>query len=248
MQHPGRLRVICVMKSLVSLVFVFVFAASFGQKLKQQRLKNFDKKAFSFGFTLGFNSADFTLYQYDDAYEQYGLVSVINKSQPGGQLGILASLKLGTPVLRLRFMPSLSFQERVLEFRSLDSLNFQNGIGTERVNSTSLDFPLTFIYRTKRFNNFTAYTVFGGQYSIDLQSQQDASQNYIDPFIKLNRYDIQAQLGIGVEFFAAYFKFAMELKYSHGITNSLIQDFSPVAKPIDRLYNKGWWFSIIFES
>ena len=143
MQHPGRLRVICVMKSLVSLVFVFVFAASFGQKLKQQRLKNFDKKAFSFGFTLGFNSADFTLYQYDDAYEQYGLVSVVNKSQPGGQLGILASLKLGTPVLRLRFMPSLSFQERVLEFRSLDSLNFQNGIGTERVNSTSLDFPLS---------------------------------------------------------------------------------------------------------
>ncbi len=197
---------------------------------------------------MGLNSADFTLYQYQDAFENHGLVSIRNDSKPGGQLGILASLKLGTPSLRIRFMPSLSFQERVLEYRSTDSLNFQNGIGTERINSTSLDFPLTFLYKTIRFNNFTAYTVFGGQYSIDLQSQQDASQNYIDPFIKLNRYDIQAHLGFGVEFFASYFKFAMELKYSHGVVNSFIQDFSPVARPIDRLYNKGWWFSIIFET
>ncbi|MDO7613654.1 MAG: PorT family protein, partial [Crocinitomicaceae bacterium] len=164
------------------------------------------------------------------------------------QLGILTSLKLGTPVLRLRLMPTLSFQERVLEYRSLDSSNFKNGISEERINSTCLNIPLTFIFKTKRFNNFTAYALFGGQYCIDLQSQQDASQNYIDPFIKLNRYDIQGQLGAGVEFFAPFFKFAVELKYSHGVQNSFIQDFSPVAKPVDQLYNKGWWISIIFES
>ena len=216
--------------------------------MKQPRMKNFDKKPFSFGFTLGLNSSDFTVYQLENAYESYGLVSIVNKSQPGGQLGILTSLKLGTPVLRLRLMPCLSFQERVLQYRSIDSSNFKNGIGEERINSTSLDIPLTFLFKTKRFNNFTAYALLGGQYSIDLQSQQDASQNYIDPFIKLNRFDIQGQLGCGVEFFAPFFKFAIELKYSHGVQSSFIQDFSPVSKPIDQLYNKGWWFSIIFES
>jgi hypothetical protein len=51
-----------------------------------------------------------------------------------------------------------------------------------------------------------------------------------------------------LSFFAPFFKFALELKYTHGLTNSFIQDYSPVAKPIDQLYNKGWWFSIIFES
>ncbi len=216
--------------------------------MKQPRMKNFDKKPFSFGFTLGLNSSDFTVYQLQDAYESYGLVSITNKSQPGGQLGILSSLKLWTPVLRLRLMPCLSFQERVLEYRSIDSTLFPMGTGEERVNSTSLELPLTLLFKTKRFNNFTAYALFGGQYVIDLQSQQDASQNYIDPFIKLSRYDIQSQLGFGVEFFAPYFKFAMELKYTHGMTNSFIQDYSPVAKPIDKLYNKGWWFSIILES
>ena len=236
------------MRFILLFLFTFSLTSFFAQKMKQPRMKNFDKKAFSFGFTLGINSSDFTVFQLPDAYENFGLVSVTNKSQPGGQLGILTSLKLGTPVLRLRLMPCLSFQERLLNFRSTDSVNFVNGMSEERINSTCLDIPLTFLFKTKRFNNFTAYALFGAQYSIDLQSQQDASQNYIDPFIKLNRYDIQGQLGGGVEFFAPYFKFAIELKYSHGIQNSFIQDFSPVAKPIDQLYNKGWWFSIIFES
>lgn len=236
------------MRFILIFLFTLSFSFFFAQKVKQPRMKNFDKKAFSFGFTLGINSSDFTVFQLPDAYENFGLVSVTNKSQPGGQLGILTSLKLGTPVLRLRLMPCLSFQERVLNFRSTDSVNFVNGMSEERINSTCLDIPLTFLFKTKRFNNFTAYALFGAQYSIDLQSQQDASQNYIDPFIKLNRYDIQGQLGGGVEFFAPFFKFAIELKYSHGIQNSFIQDFSPVAKPIDQLYNKGWWFSIIFES
>ena len=236
------------MRFILIFLFTLTFSFFFAQKMKQPRMKNFDKKAFSFGFTLGINSSDFTVFQLPDAYENFGLVSVTNKSQPGGQLGILTSLKLGTPVLRLRLMPCLSFQERVLNFRSTDSVNFVNGMSEERINSTCLDIPLTFLFKTKRFNNFTAYALFGAQYSIDLQSQQDASQNYIDPFIKLNRYDIQGQLGGGVEFFAPFFKFAIELKYSHGIQNSFIQDFSPVAKPIDQLYNKGWWFSIIFES
>lgn len=236
------------MRPILSFLFILAISFSFAQKMKQPRFKNFDKKAFSFGFTLGINSTDFTVFQLQDAYDSYGLVSITNKSQPGGQLGILTSLKLGTPVLRLRLMPCLSFQERVLEYRSIDSVNFKNGFSEERINSTSLDIPLTFLFKTKRFNNFTAYALFGAQYSIDLQSQQDASQNYIDPFIKLNRYDIQGHIGGGVEFFAPFFKFALELKYSHGIQSSFIQDFSPVAKPIDQLYNKGWWFSIIFES
>jgi hypothetical protein len=54
-------------------------------------------------------------------------------------------------------------------------------------------------------------------------------------------------LGGGVEFFAPYFKFGMEIKYSHGLINSFIQDGTPVSSPIEKLYNKVWWFSIIFE-
>ncbi|MFM7668780.1 MAG: porin family protein [Bacteroidota bacterium] len=235
------------MKTKFLIVQILLVFGCFGQKYRQERYKNFDKRLFHFGFMLGVNSSDFTVYQKNDAYQTYGLVSLNNDSQPGGQLGILATMKLGTPMLRLRFIPTLSFQERVLNYKSLDSVNFRDGIGEERVNSTSLDFPLMLQFRTKRYNNFTAYALIGGQYSIDLQSQEKASQSYIDPFIKIKKNDFQGQIGGGVEFFAPYFKFGLELKYSHGFKSSFIQDWTPVSNPINQLYNKGWWFSIIFE-
>ena len=221
--------------------------SSQAQRFKQERYKNFDKRTFHFGFMLGFNSSDFTVYQDVNAYEKYGLKLLENDAQPGGQLGILTTMKLGTPVLRLRFIPTLSFQEKLLRYTFEDTLLNTDQIGEERVNSTNLDFPLMLQFRTKRYNNFTAYALVGGQYSIDLQSQEKASQNYIDPYIKIKRNDLQGQIGGGVEFFAPYFKFGIELKYSHGFINSFIQDNTNIADPINKLYNKVWSLSLIFE-
>jgi hypothetical protein len=48
-----------------------------------------------------------------------------------------------------------------------------------------------FQFRTLRYNNFAAYVLGGAQYSLDLQSQQDASQSIINPFIKLKKHDFK---------------------------------------------------------
>ena len=231
----------------ILILFILISSISFSQRAKQQLYKNFDKRLIHFGFMLGVNSSDFNVYPKVNAYEQYGITSISNDAQPGGQLGILTTVKLGTPTIRFRFIPTLSFQERVLNYTSIDTFNFPKGIGQQRINSTNLDFPMMLQFRTRRYNNFTAYSLIGMQYSMDLQSQEDASQNFYDPFIKIKRNDWQGQIGAGIEFFAPFFKFGMELKYSQGFKNSFIQDFTTVANPIDRLYNRGWTFSIIFE-
>lgn len=236
------------MNRFLFLIFFLVLAAGTqAQRFKQERYKNFDKRLFHFGFMLGFNSSDFTVFQNVNAFEQYGLKLLENDAQPGGQLGILTTMRLGTPVLRLRFIPTLSFQERLLRFSFEDTLLNKDQVSDERVNSTNLDFPLMLQFRTKRLNNFAAYVLIGGQYSIDLQSQEKASQNFIDPYIKIKRNDVQGQIGGGLEFFAPYFKFGIELKYSHGFVNSFIQDNTNIANPINKLYNKVWSLSLIFE-
>lgn len=236
------------MNRFLFLIFFLVLAAGTqAQRFKQERYKNFDKRLFHFGFMLGFNSSDFTVFQNVNAYEQFGLKLLENDAQPGGQLGILTTMRLGTPVLRLRFIPTLSFQERLLRFSFEDTLLNKDQVSDERVNSTNLEFPLMLQFRTKRLNNFAAYVLIGGQYSIDLQSQEKASQNFIDPYIKIKRNDVQGQIGGGLEFFAPYFKFGIELKYSHGFINSFIQDNTNIANPINKLYNKVWSLSLIFE-
>jgi hypothetical protein len=220
----------------------------FGQEQKPKNYSRFDEKQAHFGFMLGFNSSDFSVYQNKDAYTKYGLISLQNISQLGGQLGIVTTLRIGSPVFRLRLIPTLSFQERVLLYTFEDPKDQLKTFQVEeRIGSTNLDFPLMFQFRTTRFNNFATYVLGGAQYSLDLQSQADKSQSFIDPFIKIKRDDFQVQAGVGVEFFAPYFKFGMEIKYSHGMINSFIQDNTTASRPIDFLFNKVWWFSFIFE-
>jgi len=175
------------------------------------------------------------------------LLSVENDAQPGGQLGILTTMRLGTPMVRLRFIPTISFQERSIKYKFEDTTKLGYRLEDERVNSTNLDFPLMLQFRTRRLNNFAAYCLVGGQYSIDLQSQEKASQDYIDPYIKIKRIDWQGQIGAGLEFFAPYFKFGVELKFTHGFGNSFVKDNTYIAAPIRNLYNRGWVVSFIFE-
>lgn len=248
-QYRKKTYVLNAMKKGVFILLMFNSINGFSQKEKPMNYRRFDERTLHFGFMLGFNSASFTAYPLEDAYALYGLKSLVINSQPGGQVGIVSTLKLGTPVVRLRFLPSLSFQERAIEYTytNPDPTQTFDLKAEERVNSTNLDFPLMFQFRTLRYNNFASYVLLGGQYSIDLQSQQDASQSFIDPFIKIKKHDLQGQVGGGVEFFAPYFKFGIELKYSHGLINSFIQDNTPPSKPIDLMYNRVWWVSFIFE-
>jgi hypothetical protein len=236
------------MRLLVFFVLMVVFPV-LSQKEKPQNYRRFDEKLVHFGFMLGANTANFNVVLKPEAYLTYGLKSLVARSSIGGQVGIVSTLKLGTPVVRLRLIPTLSFQERVMtyNFEDLDPSATGDRVNIERINSTNIDLPLMFQFRTLRVNNFAAYALMGAQYSVDLQSQENASQDFNDPFIKIRQHDFQGQVGVGVELFAPFFKFGMEVKYSHGFVNSFVPENTFIANPIDKMYNRVWWFSIILE-
>ena len=218
------------------------------QKQKPKNYSRFDEKLFNFGFMLGFNSSDFVIEQKLNNYENYNLVSLQHTPTSGAQVGIVTTMKVITPMVRLRIIPTLSFQERVLNYTFENPLDASEPIiSEERVGSTNVDIPLMLQFRTQRLNNFAAYCLIGVQYTLDLQSQQDAAQDLLNPFIKIYKNDYQGQVGAGLEFFAPYFKFGMELKYSRGFKSSFIQDNTEPSNPINRLYNEVLWISFIFE-
>jgi hypothetical protein len=224
-------------------------ATIFAQKQKQWNYRKFDEKLIHFGFLLGGNTADFQLTPTANMYEKYGLNALETVAIPGGQIGVVTTLKLGTPILRLRAIPSLSFQERALKYYypNVDPSIKIETLNEERVNSTNFDMPVMLQIRTLRYNNFASYVLGGIQYSYDFQSAENANQNFTDPFVKIKANDWQGQVGIGVEFFAVYFKMGLEIKYSQGWNNTIINDFTPVSYPIDQLRTKVWYFSLIFE-
>ena len=214
------------------------------QEYKAPNYKKFDKKFFHFGFTLGANRANVYAIPEIDLAGAADLMKTTVTANPGFNLGFIGSIKLGHPTLTLRFVPSLSFQAKQVNYFYYSAPD-QPVKAT--VESAILDFPLLLKYKTLRYNNFSSYFIGGAQYSLDLQSKEKVPQNPNAPFLKLRRHDFQAQIGAGVDFYLPYFKFGIEVKMSHGIVNSLIQDNTSLSMPFDRFYNRVVWFSLTFE-
>ena len=230
------------------LIFTFFPFVVLAQRERPKNYQRFDDKRYAVGFMIGGNRSGFGLLEESNLLSAYGVRAISTDWAAGAQFGPVMTLRLTkTPVVRMRFLPSYSFQEKILHYTFVNEKSeyIEN---PERVSSSIIDVPLMFQFRTLRVNNFAAYFLTGGQFSMDMQSQENASQNFTNPFIKLQRYDYSAQLGFGVEFFARFYKFGMEVKYQHGLRNSHIKDNTLIAQPIDRLYNKVWWFSLIFEN
>lgn len=211
-----------------------------------QNLPAFDEKLLHFGFTLGYNNADFYT-DLNEGFIQDSTMSVFNRRQPGFNLGIISSLNVH-PNISFRFLPALSFQDRVLEYSIMR--NGEISRLDKRVESTFLDFPLVMKLRTNRINNFAAYVVMGGKYAVDMSSQEDVKMDGAginDMIVRIRRHDYAAQVGVGTDFFLPYFKFGIELKLSVGLRNSLVRDNSILTAPIDQLRNKLFLLSFTFE-
>jgi hypothetical protein len=117
------------------------------------------------------------------------------------------------------------------------------------VESTYLDFPLNLKYRSARLNNFAAYVIGGGRYSIDLSSQRDIDNNLPPDLqvVRLDRDNVWYEVGFGLDFFLEYFKFSTELKLSMGLHNVLIQDYSIWSTPIGGIRPRMITISFHFE-
>jgi hypothetical protein len=218
--------------------------AAWAQPRKVENLPKFDQKKFHFGFTLAYNSSNFTVRREPDFANFQNLRIVESQAQPGFNLGIIADYHI-TPVLNLRFIPGLAFVQRNLEYTLFD-----NGGGNrptlirKPVESTYLDFPLLLKYRSARLNNFAAYVVGGFKYSIDLASQEDV----FDPeIVKVFRQDFAWEVGVGFDFFMDYFKFSPEIKLSFGIPDLLVREGTIYTNPIRRLTSRVVVISFHFE-
>ncbi len=205
----------------------------------------FDHKKIHFGFALGTNTADFHYrIGLDSTNNMDSITGITIRKQPGFNLGIISSWDIHE-TFHIRFIPSLSFQERIFTYTY--AFKGEQQIRENRLESTTLDFPILFKLRTKRITNFAAYAITGMQYSLDLASQADVDQSLGDPIVKIKKHDFAYQVGGGFDFWMPYFKFGIELKLSNGIRNLAINDGSFFMSPLESLKSKVWWFSITFE-
>ena len=234
------------MKYTLNLILVFFSLAALAQTPKVNNLQKFDQKRIHFGFALGINNGGFALQRkaYNLTTDSLRSLNVVNQS--GFNLGIVSDLHI-TSWLNLRFVPTLVFGQRNLEYNFMSSLGIAY-TEIRQIESTYLDFPLLIKYRSARVNNFAAYFIGGGKYSLDLASNEAVSNDDIDDsIIKLKRNTYSAEVGIGTDFFLPYFKLGLEIKMAYSLDNALIRDDTELSNPIEDLRPKMFFFTILFE-
>ena len=227
------------------IVLLFLFHSSSAQEQGIENLPRFDLRTIHFGFTLGFNNMDFTLRRPESNGPTDSVLNITTQSQGGFQIAIVSDLRIGSNV-NLRFIPGLSFGDRKVHY---DVYYPSAGIITKitkTAESTFLDFPLLFKYKTNRITNFRAYVLFGGKYSLDLASQSKKKQED-EANLKLLPHDYSVDIGVGVEWYLEYFKFGIELRSSFGIPDMLKRENSIYTNNIEALRSKMLWLCFTFE-
>ena len=229
--------------TLLALLATFQAQAQFGVP----NLLKYDNKPFHFGFGLGYNLFDYRISSKPDLAEHGSLLIVNTHGMSGFSLGIVTNLRLGK-YFDLRMIPGLSFGDRYVHY----TIRYSSGnelVTAKDLESVYLDLPILLKYKSSRMlNNVRAYVVAGGQYTFDMISaKKKKAPDNGEVVLKLNPHDVQAQVGVGVDFYCTYFKFSTELKMSFGFLNMLVPEDNMYATSVTGLKAKNLQISFIFE-
>lgn len=235
------------MKKNLTIIFILFFSFSaFAQKPKVKNLQQFDQKKIHFGFSLGINSAHMSVHRkpYNSLRDSLASINVV--SQSGFNLGIVSEYHIHK-FLGVRFVPTLVFGQRNFDYLFIDPQG-DAYLESRIVESTYLDFPVLFKYRSARLNNFAAYIIAGAKYTIDLASNEDVDNRDIaESIVKLKRNTASAEVGVGTDFFLPYFKFAIELKMAYSLEDALIHDNTELSNPVEKMLPKMFFVTFLFE-
>jgi len=214
-----------------------------------------DDKFTSYGFFLGMHTASYQL-RYSPEFlnpavpANNAIHSIFPKFTPGFSLGFIGILRFHDQV-NLIFTPKIGFYEYKVDVNYFDGTSASTPTGPdntafpslgyrseELVNeATMVELPVVFKYRSMRFNNTRMFFVAGGSYLFNTKAREEIN---LDPIVTASR-DFTVEAGMGFEIYFKYFKFAPEIRFSHGINNLYLADKnSPeIQNAIESLRRKG---------
>lgn len=211
------------MKRLILLLaFYPLFLHAQQEKVKND--PNHDDKWLHFGFSLGMNTMDFNIRSSQMAVDS-GIYTEVSNLRPGFHVHALSNLRLND-FLDLRFTPGIAFGG-VREINYVLSDTQSSLIDPEdnpvRVESNFLEFPLLLKYKSSRLNNFRPFVIGGINTRIDLAATKKTwgRSRKENNLVLVKPLDFYYEIGVGMDFYLQYFKFAIEFKYSVGMRDVL---------------------------
>ncbi len=208
-----------------------------------QNFRQFNNKAYYFGLTFGFNSADFKV----NHSQRFILNDSFNITEglggPGLNVSMIANMKLGDH-FDFRFLPGFSFVGRKFYYLGTDNETEQ----TRNIEGVLVQFPLQVRFKSDPFNDMRVYVLGGAKYTYDVASNAAIRREQGARIVRISPHDFSLELGTGFQFFFPYFIFSPELKISHGIGNILLYNNKLSQSTVmERVFSRTLTLSLHFE-
>ena len=232
---------------LVSLIFLSFFAQEVqAQRSRDLNLSNYDSRWLHYGFYLGVQGFQYTR-QYDDVFIYNGdsAVAINPKTSVGPiNIGFVANFRLAQ-YLNLRLLPKFSINERKVEYINKDNAGNLLEPDVQLIEAVNMEFPILFKYKSVRRGNYRMYLIAGLNPSIRVGGKKKNDE--LAEQLKIKDSDLTVEVGVGLDIFYPYFKFAPELRFSRGIVNNLGSDPNSYSKGLNRLTSNSVSLYIYFE-
>jgi hypothetical protein len=231
---------------LVLALFSTGWAQQVGGKMyaKSDNLPNYDNRWLHYGFAIGMHSSGFRI-QYSDEFTSPGfdsLQSVMAANSFGFSLGLIANFRLAD-YLDLRIVPEVVFYENRLDYRYIQG--GQLVTDQQTVESTFIEVPVLFKYKSVRRGNHRLYLIGGVEAGIEATGKDKGGNERDRLLIESNNLSLQA--GFGMDIYFPLFKFAPEVRYSRGIANVLSDNDNRYSLPLSRVATNTVTLYLLFE-
>lgn len=209
-------------KWLFSILLLLPALAAMAQSGEVQNRPYTDLRPFHFGILVGTHLQDLefvnagpqTVTAADGTQQTYTITTDQDKWDNGFNVGVLGEARL-SDYFAFRMAPALYFGTRHIAFHNMNATTPDSLLHSSQVLKTVyISCALDLIFASKRNGNHRPYIMAGLNPVINLSGKSD-------DIIKLKRYDLFFETGLGCDFYLPFFKLRPELKFMFGLTNSL---------------------------
>ncbi len=193
-----------------------------GQERTVENRPYTDLRKFHFGILVGTHLQDLEfnnvgpqmISNTDGTQQQYIVTADQDRWDDGFNVGVLGELRINR-TFQLRVAPAMYFGSRHISFHNMDTSAPDSMLSRNQTMKTAY-FSCAFdlIAASPRFNNHRPYVMMGLNPVINLSGSND-------DYLKLKRYDLFLEVGVGCDFYLPFFKIRPELKFMYGLTNCL---------------------------
>lgn len=181
-------------------------------RYRRVHLEGYDDKVMHYGFLFAAPLTKFNI-GYSDAYvNQDSSYQLFSPRKAGFRVGFIANVNL-TEHFDFRVTPSVGLYGRSVEYRYPNTSKPR----TEVRESTWIELPLLVKYKSQRRHNTRMYVIGGILLGIEANVRRGETTGASRLLTK--NTDLAVEYGVGLEQFFEYFKFAPELRFSHGLVN-----------------------------